>query len=276
MIYRLRDYYRKAVSDLRYQGLEVLLWRIIVKLMSPLVRLDVQILFEYDLTRPIPRPQTRVDCEIGTADEGDMATIARQRYAPQPAKDETVLTDSQEYERAFYERQSENMAHAYLQNSLTWLRAGEMCFVARIGDDFAHSNWIRFDWCGPSPHREIRLFPGEVYTTDGHTLTPWRGQRLHEAVNAAMLRYAQSIGCKRAYTITDLTLAWSRRGVKRVGWQRRGHHAFITPRWLGKTWIVRLGGNVEPILREALGASPAESTSAAPPAVSDNRRSRLI
>ena len=252
MIYRLRDYYRTAVADLRYQGVEVLLWRIIVKLLSPFARLDIQILFEYDLTRPIPERRARVDCWIGPAEESEMADIARQRYKPLPAGDETTLTDSAEYDRAFYERQAENLGNAYLKNALTWLRTGNMCFVARIGDEFAHSNWIQFDWCGPSPKREIRLFSGEVYTTDGHTLTQWRGQRLHEAVNAAMLRYAQSVGCKRAYTITDLTLAWSRRGVLRVGWQRRGHHMFITPRWLARTWIVRLGGNVEPIFRVAL------------------------
>ena len=257
MIYRLRDYYRIAVADLRYQGVEVLLWRIIVKLLSPLVRLDIQILFEYDLTRPIPERKARVDCEIGPAEESEMATLAHQRYKPLAAGDDTSLSDSAEYDRAFYERQVANLRNDYLRNSLTWLRAGEMCFVARIGKDLAHSNWIRFDWCGPTPQRQIRLYPGEVYTTDGHTLTPWRGQRLHEAVNSAMLRYAQSIGCTRAYTITDLTLAWSRRGVLRVGWKRRGHHVFITPRWLARTWIVRLGGDVEPILREAL-AMPAE------------------
>ena len=188
-----------------------------------------------------------------------MAALARQRYKPLPAGDETALTDSEEYDRAFYERQVANLGNAYLKDAITWLRAGEKCYVARIGDEFAHSNWIRFDWCGPSPHRgEIRLFPGEVYTTDGHTLTQWRGQRLHEAVNVEMLRYAQSLGCKRAYTITDLTLAWSRRGVLRVGWQRRGHHMFITPRGFARTWIVRLGGNVEPIFREALGATAPE------------------
>lgn len=256
MIYRLRDYYRTAVADLRYQGLEVLLWRIIVKLLSPVALLDIQILFEYDLTRPIPERPARVDCQIRPAEESELVAIARQRYMPLAAGDETALSDSEEYDRAFYERQVANLGDAYLKKSITCLHAGEMCFVACIGDDFAHSNWIRFDWCGPSPNREIRLFPGEVYTTDGHTITQWRGQRLHEAVNVAMLRHAQSLGCKRAYTITDLTLAWSRRGVLRIGWQRRGHHMFITPRGLARTWIVRLGGNVEPIVREALGHVP--------------------
>jgi hypothetical protein len=188
-----------------------------------------------------------------------MAAIARQRYEPPPG-DETALTDSEEYDRAFYERQAENLSNAYLKNARTWLGTGNMCFVARIGNEFAHSNWIQFDWCGPAPKREIRLFPGEVYTTDGHTLTRWRGQRLLEAVNTAMLRYAQSVGCTRAYTITDLTLAWSRRGVLRIGWKRRGHHMFITPRGVAKTWIVRLGGDVEPIVRTALDITPDAGT----------------
>ena len=77
MIYRLRDYYRTAVADLRYQGLEVLLWRIIVKLLSPVAKVDLQILFEYDLTRPIPERQARVECQIGPADESEMVALAR-------------------------------------------------------------------------------------------------------------------------------------------------------------------------------------------------------
>lgn len=256
MIYLLRDYYRRAVADLRYQGVEVLLWRIVVKLLSPVARVDIQILFEYDLTQPIPERRARVDCQIGMAEESEMAALARQRYEPLPPCDETKLSDSEEYDRALHQRQVATLGDVYLKNAITCLRAGDKCFVARIGNDFAHSNWIHFDWCGPAPHREIRLFPGEVYTTDGHTLTQWRGQRLHEAVNVAMLRYAQSLGCRLAYTITDLTLAWSRRGVLRIGWKRRGHHMFITPRGLAKTWIVRLGGDVEPIVREALGTTP--------------------
>lgn len=252
MFYRLRDYYQKAVEDLRYQGPEVLLWRIIVKLFSPVVRVDIQILFEYDLSQPIKERRALVDCEIRPAQESEMAALARQRYKPLPADNDTPLTDSEEYDRALYERQVADLGNDYLKESIKRLRAGEMCFVARIGDEFAHSNWIRFDWCDPSPERHVHLFPGEVYTSDGHTLEPWRGQRLHEAVNAAMLRYAGNMGCTRAYTITDLTLAWSRRGVRRVGWTRRGHHMFITPRGLRKTWILRLGGNVEPIFRTVL------------------------
>jgi hypothetical protein len=57
------------------------------------------------------------------------------------------------------------------------------------------------------------------------------------------------VGCERAYTIADLTNVRSRKGVARVGWTERGRHLFIQPRKMGRTWIVRLRGDVEPILR---------------------------
>src|SRR6185295_6215012 len=116
MIYLLRDYYRRAVADIRYQGLEVLLWRIMVKLLSPLVRVEIQILFEYDLTQPIPERPARVECEIRPAEESEMAVIARQRYEPLPPCDETKLSDNEEYDYAFHQRQVANLGNAYLRD----------------------------------------------------------------------------------------------------------------------------------------------------------------
>lgn len=248
MIHRLREYWRTALSSVRYDGASIFLWRVIVKALAPVVTLDHQILFEIDLTRPIEPRQARVACRIDAATEADLESIADVPYPPVPAIDWAVLSDREEYEHLRYQRQRAFYRETFLANARRWLRSGEMCFVARIDDEIAHSNWIRFDWCTPIK-RPIHLLPGEVYTTEAYTAEAWRGRALHEAVLSHMLRYAQSRGCTRAYTITDFTKAGSRRGVLRVGWTIRGYHLYVTPKWFDRMFIVQLGGNVEPILR---------------------------
>ena len=247
MLQRLRTYYDIAVADLRYQGLQVLFWRTVVKLASPFVKLDLQILFEMDLREPLePRP-ARVPCVIEPGTEADIEAILDGQMRLLSPVELEELSDEEELQYTHFVRArakaQEGFRHA--------MRAGEVCFVARVEGQVAHSNWIRFHDCGPVDSRPVELAPGEVYTTDGFTDERWRGQRLHEAVNIHMLRYAQARGCHRAYTITDLTKAGSRRGVRRIGWKERGIILYATPRGLGRTWLFRLSGDLEPMFRYA-------------------------
>ena len=222
---RLHATARIAVDDLRYQNAGVFLWRTVVKLLSPLVRLDLEILFDLDLTLPVEQRRAKIECRIERATEADLDAVMRMH----PPDARATTRD------AF----------------LTAMRAGEHCFVARVDGEVAHSNWIRFHECAPLADRSVDLLPGEVYTTDGFTDERWRGLRLHEAVLSHMLRYGQSRGCHRAYTITNLTKAGARRGLRRVGWRRRGKVLFIGARGLGRTWLLRLSGDVEPIFRHS-------------------------
>ena len=251
---RLRGYCETAISDLRYQGLQVLLWRGFAKLCSPLVKLDLQILFEFDLSSPITQRAARIECEISQAAETELDEILdMQMRLPAP---ETLvnLSDAEELAYAHLCR----MRAKGLENFLAAMRAGELCFIARVEGEVAHSNWIRFHGCAPVESRPVELEAGEVYTTDGFTDERWRGKRLHEAVLTHMLRFAQARGCRRAYTVTDLTKAGSRRGVRRVGWKVRGWILYITPRGLRRTWLLRLHGDLEPMFRQARALNAAE------------------
>lgn len=247
MLDKLRGYYLTAVSDLRYQGGEVLLWRVVVKLLSPLVRLDQQILFEIDLTGSLEARQPKADVVItraGPDDIDDILDMQMQLLTPQEIEQ---LSDSEELQYAQLLRVRKTAYDEYA----TAMRAGEESYVARENGTMVHSNWIRFHDNAPMGGRPVDLKPGEVYTTDAHTAQSRRGLGIHEAVLMHMLQVAQRRGCHRAYTITDLTKAGSRRGVKRVGWQRRGTILYATPRGLQRTWLVRLGGDLEPIFNHA-------------------------
>jgi GNAT superfamily N-acetyltransferase len=247
MIMRLRSYLNTAAEDLRFQGRSVFLWRVFVKLCSPLAKVDLQILFEIDLRQPIEQRQARVPCSITPAGEADLDEILDLQLQVPPPETLGALSDREELQYARRALAREKAKRAFLQA----MRAGEQCFVARVGDRIAHSNWIRFHDCRPVDGRPVELAIGEVYTTDAYTGDPWRGMGLHEAVLTHMLRHAQQRGCHRAYTITDLFKAGSRRGVKRIGWRQRGRILYVTPRGLGRTWLLRAGGDLEPMFRHA-------------------------
>jgi GNAT superfamily N-acetyltransferase len=248
---------RAARDSLRYEGVSILLWRALKKTASPLVDIDHQILFETDLTRPIEQRKARIDCVIEQATERDVDEIAWSRFPDLAPVADRELSDEEEYERALYQRQRAQMGKAFVQSTREWMRSGELCFVARVEGRIAHSNWIQFCGTGTPDQQPIRLLPHEVYTTEGFTVEHRRGLGLHEAVLSHMLRYAQSRGCTLAYTITDLVKAGARRGLRRVGgWSRRGHHLFINSPRLERTWVIPLGGNVEPIMRALFDDRP--------------------
>jgi ribosomal protein S18 acetylase RimI-like enzyme len=248
MIQRLREYYRTGLEDIRYQGLSVLLWRSFVKLLSPLGQVHLQILYEIDLREPIEAFRARTDCTIEIASEADIDEILDVQVKLPPREVVAHLPDDDELRYAQLAAARAETRAGFLQA----MRAGELCFVARVGREMVHTNWTRFHDCGLVHSRPVDLMPGEIYTTDGYTAAAWRGQRLHEAVLSHMLRYAQARGCHRAYTITDLTKAVSRRGLRRVGgWRRRGQILYISPRGAHRTWLLRVGGDLEPMFRYA-------------------------
>lgn len=253
MITRLRSFFVWVRESIRHEGYVILAWRIVVKLMSPAAELDAQMLFEFDLTQPVLQRRPRVECVIEQATAADTDELLEMRFPALPPSDERELSDAGEYRLAVAEStraRVRSVAHLHLRQ---WLRAGEQCFVARVDGKMAHTNWIRFHGCAPAPNREIDPAEGEVYMTEGFTVPQWRGKLLHEAVNTCMLRHAKARGCRLALTITDFTNARPRRALLRIGWKYRGHHLFIGPRRVGRTWMLRLGGNLDPIVRDLAG-----------------------
>ena len=257
MLSYLKRRLNAARHSIRYEGVPILLWRALMRATSPLVIIDHQMLLEIDLTRPIEPRKARIDCVVEQATEADLEEITWGRFPDLAPVGDRELSDDEEYERAWYLRQRAQMGKSFLQSTREWMRTGELCFVARVQGRIAHSNWLQFPGTGTPDQQPIRLLPNEVYTTEGFTVEHLRGLGLHEEVNVHMLQYAQSRGYTLAYTITDLVKAGARRGVLRVGWSRRGHHLFISSRRLERTWVIPLGGDVEPIMRGLFDDSPA-------------------
>lgn len=247
MFQTIGSYYRTAVADLRYQGAEVLLWRVLMKVFSPLVKLDLQILFDLDLTQPFLVKHARIECVISQASEAEIDEILDMQMQRLSPEEVAQLSDAAELQYATLVRLRATAFETYR----TGMHAGERCYIARVAGVVAHSNWMRVHECAAVDTCSLDLKPGEIYTTDGYTRESFRGQRLHEAVATHMLFAAKQLGYQRAYTITDITKAGSRRGVNRIGWSRRGSILYVTPRGLSRTWLIRLGGDLTPLFDHA-------------------------
>lgn len=248
MFRKLRGYYTTAVEDLRHQGLEVLLYRVAVKLVSPLARVDVQILYDMDLTVWDNVLHATVPCTIERAGLDDLDEIVDMQAPRLSPERIAALDDFQEVDYARQMRARARAVDTYRRQML----ADEYCFVAKVDGAITHSNWLHFHDSAPTTNCPMQLSPGEVYSTDGFTAEAQRGKRLHEAVATHMLDFSKrERGCHLAFTITDMTKAVSRRALRRIGWRRRGTILYVTPRGFERTWLMRLSGNLDPIFAHA-------------------------
>ena len=247
MFQTLKSYYQTAASDLRYQGPEVLLYRLITKLLSPMVRLDLQILYDIDLSHFDNVLPAKVPVTIERASLADLEEIIEMQAPRLSSEQMAGLSDEDERQYALSMQGRAKGMDTYRRQML----ADEYFFVARVGGAIGHSNWLHFHDSGQTNNCHLELRPGEVYSTDGFTAVSQRGKRLLEAVATYMLMFARQRGCHLGYTITDMTKAVSRRSLRRIGWRWRGTILYVAVRGLKRTWLLSLGGDVSPLMTYA-------------------------
>lgn len=228
----LQQGYARIMEMLRYEGFPVLVWRGLRKSIAPLGDVRLLTFYEKDLVQPLPRVSARVPVTITVATQADFdqvtALIVKRR---RPRLD--LVNDELRRVRQIVSERSER---------------GDKCFVAKLGADIVHSNWVILDsmeWPAGTGHR-ITLPPDEAYTTDATTAEAWRGKGIHTAVLLAMLRFLQELGYRKAYAQvrTDNRSAW--KSHERLGWRRTGTILLFRPVGRKVTWIWRLRGNLQP------------------------------
>ena len=214
---------RAAVATWREDGLGLLMWRLLVKLASPIGELGIHILYQKDLTAEIAPVQPRVAATIRLGTEADVdALLALQQYGANNPK-----TPEQ---RGKY---------------LNRLHRGETLFLVYVGAELAAFDWMCRQWGEAIPGFPIVLEPGEFYGAEAFTSPLWRGLDLHKFVNNHMLRFAQSLGCHRCYTMADLVTWRSHRNLRRLGYQVLGVLAWLRLRRRDKVLACRLKGNID-------------------------------
>ena len=229
---RPADYWARIRDTWRHRGLMGLGWRIVVKCVSPLGSLLLANLYERDLTQPIAPVRAKVEVTLAQATPADADALAVLTARADGLGSDRIPSVADEITRRF--------------------ERGNLCFVARIGPQIVHYNWVSLGWQNSLAGRFIVLPDDAAYCGGASTDEAWRGKAIHPAVHAMILRHLQTKGFRRAYTFApfDNRPAWIT--VERMGWARSGVMMAFTPRWQARTRIWRVRGRLEPFVEVEL------------------------
>ncbi len=225
-------YRQLAVNTIRYEGLHVLLWRLMQYSLSPLGRLGMLSFCRKDLTQGLLDIRAKVVLTINRATEADidqLTMLASSRYGPSQRRE--LFS-----ERSIRETILDRFEHA------------ATCFVARIGEEIVHYNWIFFHrhvW-EPGGPCLITMGNREALCDDGFTPEDWRGRAIHGAVNNAMLNFLQQSGFETAYTLVNSFNLSSKKALHKVGWDFFANFLYFTLRKSQKTFGLEVRGSIAP------------------------------
>jgi RimJ/RimL family protein N-acetyltransferase len=202
--------------------------------LSPFGLLGMATFCQKDLSLPIKELPSKAEITIRQANESDIEQLSKHvatRYGP-----------SKELE--WYKEKG--IRETILQR----FRRGCKCFVAKIGPEIVHYNWI-------FPHGEesvsgtgrfISMRDDEALCEDAFTSEAWRGKGIHLAVNNQMLLFLQSSGYRRAYTVVGTHNKSAQKALHRIGWEFLGTMLYFIPRGREKAWIWQIHGTLDPFV----------------------------
>jgi GNAT superfamily N-acetyltransferase len=194
--------------------------RMVAVATRPLRRLELCILYRYDLTRPIAPFDAGVDVEIVRATPADMEEAAKLRVPPEPKQRE--LFD--------------------------WrLQHGCECFLARAGSKLVAYNWIRLR-PGPEEGEMIALGEHEMYSFDLYVDENWRGNRIYTALGTRTRMFCKERGYTTAFARVSVGNRKSQKAIRRGGWHSAGL-ALRVRRSHGGWPILKLWGSAHPLAR---------------------------
>jgi ribosomal protein S18 acetylase RimI-like enzyme len=238
---------------MQYEGLHILLWRVLARCLAPLATLQLWTFYHRDLTTPIGEFRARGDVTITLATDSDieqLATLVARRYGPARAGPHerrriTATIDQR-------------------------LRRGLKCFVATTGTEIVHYNWLAFQQeksLGDAGSR-IALGEGEAFCSDAYTAESWRGKGIHTAVVHHMLVFLQQAGYRKVYTDVASHNKSSWKTHERLGWEVCGTALDFKLRGAHTTWRWRLRGTLGPFVPKPgtfMALPPCEDGGVQPP-----------
>lgn len=216
------------MGDLRKRA-----WQWSKRVTASFGELTCALFYERSLAEPVRPPANPLGASIRLAEESDLDTIC-QLYADDPW---LWLGDGPRDQAA---------RGLYLDR----LRRGERCFLAFVDGVLAHANWTCFTWGDALPGHQIRLRPGEVYTTDAFTPPAFRGKGVHGLVLGTMLDQARRLGARHAYTLGQLDRPDAHKGLRALGWEECGRVYFFLPRGAARTSLMLRRGMTQPLFRD--------------------------
>ncbi len=233
----LARYWSLTKVTFRFDGLPVLLWRLVRRAVAPLGSLEIHFVYDKDLRLDVPQVPVPDDIAIRVAvpDEAE-AVVAIEFGAEEPIGERRDDPDG-------------SLRTRLAAQARARMTGGDTCFVATAGGAIVHFSWVRSGELPPVLGMPVPLAAGECYLTDAYTVRRWRGYRLFDAVSQAALLHAKQVGFVTAFCMADFLKAPSRRMVGRHGWRLRGRALVFRPWYRERGSVVRLGGRVDPFFR---------------------------
>lgn len=216
----LRRYSQRTQDTLAHGGMPALLWRVLVKILSPFGILELATFYKRDLTLPLVPVPNQFHVEISEASTADIPSLLWLLLGSM-----TLTARGSDVERDIRELLHERF------------RRGWKCFVAKYHGDIVHCTWLAVDWAESIDGRVILLNADEAYTADSYTAEAWRGNRIHPLVKDHIFRQLQTNGCRTAYTLVNAGRRSSRRVQQFLNYRRAGTVLYFSSHSLRKTWV---------------------------------------
>jgi RimJ/RimL family protein N-acetyltransferase len=228
---------RQGIDTIRYEGLHILLWRMLRLGLSPFCTLAIDSFCRKDLSQPLGETRTKTDLAISQATEADidqLVALATKRYGP-------------EYIRKWFKSRSieETVREQFKKNA--------KCFVGRIGTEMVAYNWLFFhqkEWS--HGHYVISLHDDEALCDDAFTVEELRGKGIHGAIHNQMLLFLKQSGFRTAYTVVHTDNISSKKALKRLGWNFYGTLLYFSPHKSDKVLMWQLRGPLEPFVAKGI------------------------
>jgi len=194
-------YFHRFTDIVRYEGLHILLFRMLRKALSPLGDLEVMSFCWKDLTQPLEGMQAKVDLIIRQATEADIDQVAALMEMRHNPKQKSWMFNTKIYQEKINER----------------FQQGAKCFIGVIGTEIVHYNWIFFHKM-EDKHYFVDLRDREALCNDAFTVVEWRGKAIHGSIHNQMLLFLKQSGFHTAYTLVRPYNISSKKALQRLGW----------------------------------------------------------
>ena len=186
-------WYAKCRCYIKTKGFLAFLGRIFIHIIEIFVKYRKAIIFEKDLSdKPMPASLRRdITIKIATIDDVDELQRLTQPDSPK------IILDR--------------------------FSKDEICFVAKIGSQIVHQNWVSFNY--DFIHildKKFSLREGEAYVYGAYTSSKFRGRNIYPTVVNKVIRYLREKGYKKLYFLVDLKIHPSVKAYKRIFGTERG------------------------------------------------------
>lgn len=233
MASRIQHLLNRCGEVIRYDGLIVLLWRLLKMGVQRFGGVELVTLFVKDLDRPIKEAKAPENLSIAIATEADIEPLFEL------------------FREQFRDWDSSRMKE-YQRMVLDRLQRGCLCFLGKMGQEIVHFNWISFRWEKSWGGRFMHLKNDEAYCWDGFTSDRWRGRGVHPAVHRHMLEHLRGHGYRKAYTTVNTDNRSSQKTHHIFGWSTLGVMICFVPRGAAKGWIWTIKGDLGDFLKERI------------------------